>query len=278
MQVSAARFDFVPQMWYNDCSGVQPRTEPFCKSFRGGNMQVYLITNKVNGKQYVGQTHYSLSRRWKEHIDWSKNNRKSVLHKAVFKYGVENFCIEPLHLCLTKEEMDFVEMFYIIFLNSKIPLGYNMTDGGDGALGHKHDETSRAKIKTARAKQVMPPRSDETKKRMSIAISAAKPWNHGTKTGRINHECTCELCLQWSRDKWQKDKVKILETRKAKGLPLVPEVWNKGTAKGFYKNGNHWQVSFTVKGKLKNFGTFDTEVAAKAWASWVGKELRRQNG
>jgi len=71
-------------------------------------MQVYLITNKVNGKQYVGQTHYSLSRRWKEHIDWSKNNRKSVLHKAVFKYGVENFCIEPLHLCLTKEEMDFV--------------------------------------------------------------------------------------------------------------------------------------------------------------------------
>lgn len=128
----------------------------------------------------------------------------------------------------------------------------NLTDGGENPpnnLGTK--------------------RSEETKRLMSIGISAAKPWKHGTKTGRINHRCTCELCLQWSKEKWQKDKEKILTQRQDKGLPLKLEVWNKGTGKGVYKHGTCWAVTFWIDGKLKHFGSFETEEDAKKWAAWI---------
>ena len=239
-------------------------------------MQVYLITNKENGKQYVGQTHYTLKHRWSEHVDWSKHSAKSksILHRAIKKCGTSSFSIETLHSCVTKEEMDFVEMFYIVLLNTRNPIGYNMTDGGEGIVGHVHSEETRKKIKKARAKQVMLPVTKETRLKMSIGISAAKPWKHGTKTGRINHNCNCELCRQWARDKWQRDKAKIIADKTAKGLPLERQAWNRGTAKGYYKtNNNKWQVSFWFKGKLKFFGTFDKKKDAKAWAGIVKKDL-----
>jgi group I intron endonuclease len=238
-------------------------------------MLVYLITNNVNGKQYVGQTTKTLNHRWAEHVGYSNNPNKrlTVLHKSIFKYGKDAFSIEILHECISKFEMDFVETFYIYFLDTKLPSGYNMTSGGDGLFGYKATEETRKKIKKARAKQVMLPVTKETRLKMSIGISAAKPWKHGTKTGRVNHNCDCELCRQWARDKWQRDKEKIIADKISKGLPLERQAWNKGTAKGYYKNNNKWQVSFWVKGKLKFFGVFDKKKDAKAWASVVKKDL-----
>lgn len=224
-------------------------------------MIIYLITNKINGKQYVGQTKHTLEYRWSEHISTSKSKRFWLVHKAIAKYGEENFLVETLHICETKEEMDFVEMFYIALLNSKAPIGYNLTDGGDGPTGHKHSEASRAKIKKARASQVMLPVTEETRRKMSVGIQKAKPWKHGTKTGRVNHKCTCELCLQWGKDKWQKDKTKKPPREKAS--------WNAGTGKGVYRRPNgSWQVVFSVENKLRYLGTFKTKKDAEAWYTW----------
>jgi group I intron endonuclease len=252
-----------------------PDTPPF-STLSGGKMQVYLITNKVNGKQYVGQTTKTLSHRWTEHLDYSNNPNKrlTVFHKALFKYGKDAFSIEPLHGCVSKFEMDFVETFYIHFLGTKLPNGYNMTEGGDGVFGYKATDGTIQKIKEARAKQVMPPVTEETRRKMSIGISAAKPWKHGTKTGRVNHKCDCELCRQWARDKWQRDKAKIIQKKIEQGLPLERQSWNKGTARGYYKTtNNNWQITFWIKGKLKSFGTFDKKRDAKAWADIIKKDI-----
>ena len=79
-----------------------------CSSLNGGIMLVYWVRNIVNDKLYIGQTSTPLERRWYMHT-WD-NNSNSLLHRAILKHGKENFKIETIHICESKEEMDFVEM------------------------------------------------------------------------------------------------------------------------------------------------------------------------
>jgi len=114
---------------------------------------VYWVRNTANEKLYIGQTSTTLERRWYMHT-WDENSN-SLLHKAIEKHGKEKFSIEVIHECVSKEEMDFVETFYISFLNTKAPYGYNLTDGGEGTLGR--------------------PCSDETRKKLSLANKGKPP-------------------------------------------------------------------------------------------------------
>lgn len=107
-------------------------------------MVVYWVRNTINDKIYVGQTSTGLERRWYMHT-WDGHSN-SLLHRAILKHGKENFKIETIHVCESKEEMDFVEMFYISFLNAKSPNGYNLTDGGEGTLGVPCSEEKKKKI------------------------------------------------------------------------------------------------------------------------------------
>jgi group I intron endonuclease len=92
-------------------------------------MIVYLVTNTINGKRYVGQTSQSLERRWFLH-----QHRKSckALHSAINKYGAENFTIEVLFSPPTREQAGELEIEYIDRYNTKAPNGYNLTQGGEG--------------------------------------------------------------------------------------------------------------------------------------------------
>lgn len=60
-------------------------------------MEIYLITNLINGKQYVGQTIYTAEQRFKQHL-----RGDLYIDKAIRKYGVENFKLEVLCRCKTK--------------------------------------------------------------------------------------------------------------------------------------------------------------------------------
>lgn len=66
---------------------------------------IYVITNKINGKQYVGKTNNSIEDRFKEHCRDSKKERceKRPLYNAMNKYGVENFSISVLEECSAEE-------------------------------------------------------------------------------------------------------------------------------------------------------------------------------
>lgn len=89
--------------------------------------KIYKITNKVNGKVYIGQTRYTLEFRWKQHIHKKDN---TYFHNAIKKYGPDNFQIELLEECPV-EILDSREVFYIAKYNS-FKDGYNLTIGGDG--------------------------------------------------------------------------------------------------------------------------------------------------
>lgn len=84
---------------------------------------IYIITNKTNGKQYVGKTSKSLEQRWYQHCKNADYGINTHLCKAIRKYGKENFRIE--FLC---EGLDEEETFAI----RKINPAYNMTKGGEG--------------------------------------------------------------------------------------------------------------------------------------------------
>ncbi len=114
-------------------------------------MIIYLVTNKITGKQYVGQTVFSALYRWRQHVRWgtlvNPKSRFGYLHKAIHKHSPEQFSVETIHTCESKEEMDFVETFYISLLNTKAPRGYNLTDGGEGTVGRECSEETREKMR-----------------------------------------------------------------------------------------------------------------------------------
>lgn len=93
---------------------------------------IYKITNKVNGKSYIGQS-IDINRRWNEHKTGSYT---SAIHLAIIKYGIENFIWEILEECSIKE-LDIKEKYYIQQYNTLAPNGYNLTDGGTQGTTYK---------------------------------------------------------------------------------------------------------------------------------------------
>lgn len=102
---------------------------------------IYKITNKVNGKSYIGQTRYTIEFRWRQHIHKKDN---TYFHNAIKKYGVDNFIVEKLEEC-NIEDLNEREIYYIAKYNT-FKDGYNSTIGGDGnrtlLLDDKYEEIS----------------------------------------------------------------------------------------------------------------------------------------
>ena len=96
---------------------------------------IYVITNKINQKRYVGKTeHIDPVLRFKEHIRESrkKRNDNRPLHRALRKYGAENFNFSVLEE-VSSNEASHREIYWISELNTYGSSGYNATKGGDGS-------------------------------------------------------------------------------------------------------------------------------------------------
>lgn len=108
---------------------------------------IYLRTNFVNGKQYVGQT-IDFERR---ETEWKKGKKYSggIIDLARDKYGVDNFSVEILKECKNQDELNELEQHYIEKFKTKVPYGYNLTDGGGGQSGHHRSEETKKKISEA---------------------------------------------------------------------------------------------------------------------------------
>lgn len=93
---------------------------------------IYLVTNLVSGKVYVGQTTSSLKRRWAGHVREASKNSQSPLHRAIRKYSKDAFLIEVLEWCSSIEQLDLMERRWVALKSSnQSSIGYNATDGGD---------------------------------------------------------------------------------------------------------------------------------------------------
>lgn len=88
---------------------------------------IYKITNKENGKVYIGQS-IDCERRIKEHCYPSRYKDGLVIDVAIHKYGADNFTFEIIEEC-NQEKLDEREIYWINYYNSK-GNGYNLTSGG----------------------------------------------------------------------------------------------------------------------------------------------------
>jgi group I intron endonuclease len=123
-------------------------------------MLVYLITNKVNGRQYVGQhAGANLEEYWRDrHVYFAQHGYQESrpLYRAILKYGPDNFIVRNMVEVNSKEEMDFYERLLIRVLNTKTPHGYNLTDGGEGTSGFIPGQETRDKMSKSHVGLKMP--------------------------------------------------------------------------------------------------------------------------
>lgn len=156
------------------------------------SMVVYKITNKINGKSYVGQTRNSIEKRWASHC--YRGSLCLALKNAIDKYGRDNFTLEVIYKACSLEELNKKEKYYIELHGSMAPNGYNLKTGGNSPiyseesvqkmseshkgqlgywLGKKHSEETKQKLVESHLGEKNcnfgKPKSDSTKKKISDA-------------------------------------------------------------------------------------------------------------
>jgi group I intron endonuclease len=155
---------------------------------------VYITTNIINGKQYVG-----------DHSTDNLNDTylgsgKPYFQKAIRKYGRKNFKKEILEYFNTKEEAFNAQEKYIQEYNTLSPNGYNISPKGgygisksylseetkrkisESHLGKKCKEETKIKIGKIHSGKIL---SEETKRKISEALKGNKIWlgkHHTIKT------------------------------------------------------------------------------------------------
>jgi len=144
---------------------------------------IYKATNKVNGKSYIGQTINPLKERIFKHIDDILNSRyNSYFHRAIRKYGKENFDWKIIAECDSLEELNKIEI-EMIEKHNTFEDGYNLTKGGEGKVGCKHTEASKRKMsessKGGKNGMYGKHHSEETKKKLSKSHKGEKNYLYG---------------------------------------------------------------------------------------------------
>ena len=109
---------------------------------------IYCATNRVNGKRYVGKTTKGLPHRRRGHLaSYECGDHTTVFYRALRKYGDAAFDWHVLAR-VSVDRLNSAEVAFIAALRTKMPRGYNMTDGGDGGATitgrHRSEATRRA--------------------------------------------------------------------------------------------------------------------------------------
>lgn len=103
---------------------------------------IYKVTCIPTQKIYVGKTQTSIQTRWKEHCQAaflkSHGDYNFPFHRAIRKYGIENFFVEQIEQIKDNEKLKEREKYWITILDS-YNSGYNATLGGDGQCKYNYD-------------------------------------------------------------------------------------------------------------------------------------------
>lgn len=134
---------------------------------------IYLITCLLNGKFYVGQHNkITVAQRWRAHKQKAaKDVPEFQLHKAMKKYGIDNFRIDVLCVvpcsALNKYELYFADLLNTYVWNKR---GYNAVYCGGGGGGREITEQTRQRLRDSHKGKQRKPES------IQKSIESQKQW------------------------------------------------------------------------------------------------------
>jgi group I intron endonuclease len=143
---------------------------------------VYLTTNLLNGKKYVGKKYGEFNKYY--------YGSGKLIKNSIKKYGVENFKCEILKICETEIEINECEVFYINLLNPE----YNLAEGGTGGNTIKfHDDNIKKIIINKRAVSLSENWKNKTKDKViewGKSISNSKKGKSNGRNGFVTSDET----------------------------------------------------------------------------------------
>lgn len=141
--------------------------------------EVYNITDRYNKVVYVGVTKSSkgyLTRFWEHCYEAMNSERKTLLHRAMYEEGVNNFQPHLMFEGISEADISSYEIHWIDKYNTfyKNGQGYNMTYGGHGVIGYEFTPEVRNKMSVSASEMWSKYRSDLPKLRSrNFKISTA---------------------------------------------------------------------------------------------------------
>lgn len=193
---------------------------------------IYKIICLTTGKLYIGQTLRTIKKRWKRHIRDAKKGSEHKFHRAIRKYGEENFTVEELLAVSAptkkelKAQLDSLEIEYISRFNTR-EKGYNSTDGGEGTAGRVCSEESRERYRQANMGERNPSFgkacSEETKEKVRKArLGKASPMkgkkHSDSARQKISESHTGERNPNFGKTASKETRRKLSEAHKGKKL------------------------------------------------------------
>lgn len=134
---------------------------------------LYIHTNKINGKRYVGITKQNPERRWGN--NGSHYRESPHLYSAIEKYGWDNFDHEIRASGLTRDDACLLEKYYIKYFNSQNRLfGYNTLEGGSAPSIPQETREKMSKSMMGNQNCLGRVTSEETKRKISEAQKGRK--------------------------------------------------------------------------------------------------------
>lgn len=134
--------------------------------------KIYVITNTVNDKIYVGQTWRSLISRFSKHAN-EKGCAK--IHNAIKKYGKNKFTIKYIALTFDQQNADKIESYFINKFDT-IENGYNLREGGSCG---KFSELSKEKMRGNNNPMYGKHPSKETIEKRKKSLGGKNHYNYG---------------------------------------------------------------------------------------------------
>lgn len=222
-------------------------------------MIIYLVTNLINQMKYVGQTIRTLKQRKSSHLSSSKKGSTYYLHRAIRKYGAENFKWEVIYNASSEEELNEKETFFIKEYNTNSQDGYNLTEGGRGIRGWKHSELTKEKIKQCAIKNNSAQylkkfvQSEEGRKKISL-MQLGKTYE--MKFGKEKAKQMIKDKQRLYNDKYGLQKSSEIREKISKnsksGLQVVRTKMSESHKKNLDINGKRIDITDQGRKKMKN--------------------------
>ena len=193
--------------------------------------KVYKHTNKVNGKIYIGITGQDVNRRWRS--DGSGYKKCLFFHRAIEKYGWDNFEHDIIYDGLTKEEAEELEQKLIKeYKTNNSDFGYNVANGGRvKSVSESTKEKIRETLKNNYVKENHPNYGKKFSKELRNELSKS----HIGKQSKENHP-------NYDKKMSEEQKEKIRNTMKERHIEPSEETKRKGAkARCGKKNSEYWQ-------------------------------------